>query len=90
MLSSLGAPARHVECLSAQQGHVTVSHVRDNSQEVGDSGELVGIETLEENTYLLSHGVEDVLDVPYPLERWVEDLLTPVMRIWLTTRWAQP
>jgi hypothetical protein len=79
-----------VECLSAQQGHVTLSHVRDAREEVGDSGELVGIETPEERTYLLSHGVEDMLDVPYPLERWVQDLLTPIVRIRLTTNILGP
>src|SRR3981081_2451661 len=85
-----GSQARDVACLSAQQGHVTVGHVRDASQEVGDSDELAGIENLQQRPYLLSHGLEDVLDVPYPLERWVEDLLTPVVWIRFTVKVLSP
>src|SRR5437879_4165862 len=40
-------PANGGSCFSAQQSRMTVDKVRGPSQELGDSGELVGIEILQ-------------------------------------------
>src|SRR5260370_6044899 len=45
-VSGHASPAQVGNCFSAQQGRMTVDKVRGASQELGDSGELVGIETL--------------------------------------------
>lgn len=71
--------------MSAQQGHVTVGEIRAVSQELGDSGELVGVETLEQRGNVFSYWVEHALDVSHPLRCWVEDLLTPVVPVRFTT-----
>jgi hypothetical protein len=48
------SPAQVGDCFSAQQGRMTVYKVRGASQELGDSGELVGIEILQQGGYVFA------------------------------------
>jgi len=48
------SPAQVGNCFSAQQGRMTVDKVGGASQELGDSGELVGIEILQQGGYVFS------------------------------------
>jgi len=52
---------------------MTVGNVRAARQELGDGGELVTIEILQQRGHISSYGIEHLLDVSHPLERWVED-----------------
>jgi hypothetical protein len=49
-----GNAKRGGECLSAQQGRMTVDKIRAASQELGDSAELVAIEMLQQRGYVFS------------------------------------
>ena len=69
---------------------MTVGNVRAASQELGDGGELVTIEILQQRGHISSYGIERVMDVSHPLERWVEDLLTPVVRVRFTAQVSGP
>src|ERR1700730_19118775 len=52
--SGYGTPAHVGNCFSAQQRRMTVEKVRGASQELGDSRELIGIETLQHGGYVFS------------------------------------
>src|SRR6266700_1508941 len=73
------------ECLSAQQGRMTVDKVRGASQELGDSGELVGIEILQNSSYVFSQWVYHVLDVRQLLCQ-LEDLFAAIVWVRFTTQ----
>src|SRR6266849_5232357 len=80
-LCSPAGLARRAECLRAQQSHVTVSKVRTSRKELGDCAELMGIETFQQRSHIFSYWLEHGVDVSHPLPCWVEDLLTPVVRV---------
>lgn len=63
---------------------MTVGKVRAAYQELGNSGELVGVETLQQRGHVFTYWVEHILDVSHSLQCWVEDLLTPIVRIRFT------
>ena len=52
--SGHASPAQVGNCFSAQQGRMTIDKVRGASQELGDSGKLVGIEILQQGSYVFS------------------------------------
>jgi hypothetical protein len=87
-LCSLAIPGPSAEGLSAQQNRVAVSEVRAAGQELGDCGELMRIETLEQCGRVFSYRVEHVLDVSQPIRRWEKGLLTPVVPVRFTTEIA--
>ena len=64
---------------------MTVYKVRRASQEIGDSGGLVGIEILQQRGDVSSQWVDHVLDVR-PFQCQVKDLFTPIVRVRLTTQ----
>src|SRR6266852_4112410 len=57
------SPAQVGNRFSAQQRRMTVDKVRGARQELGDSGELVGIEIFQQDGYVFSQWVNHVLDV---------------------------
>jgi nucleotide-binding universal stress UspA family protein len=61
-----------------------VDKFRAASQEFGDRGKLVGIEPVQQRGRVLSYWSEQVPEVSHPLRRWVEDQLTPVVRVRVT------
>jgi len=65
---------------------VPIGNVRGSSEELGDSGELVGIEGLQHGGHVLAEWLEyGLVDVSHALQDWVKDLLTSVVRVWFTT-----
>lgn len=63
---------------------MTVDKVRGPSQELGDGGELMGIEILQQSGHVFSQWGDHVVDVRL-LQCYVEDLLAPIVRVRFTT-----
>jgi hypothetical protein len=68
---------------------MTVDKVCGPSQELGDSGQLVGIEILQKCGHVFSQWVDHVLDVR-SLQCQMEDLLTAIVGVRLTTQVSSP
>src|SRR5918994_7455078 len=71
--------------LRTQQHGVVGAKVGGASQELGDRGELVGIETLPQRGHVSSEWFHHVVDLLHPPRHGVEELLPPIAWVWLAS-----